>query len=116
MAKVLVTGGTGFIAQHCIIALLNAGHEVRTTVRSLGREGEVRANLRTGGIDAGERLSFAVTDLSSDTGWAEAAAGCTYAFHGASPTPSGDQVREEVGCAPRSRAICPSCAPPAMRE
>ncbi|PXA84477.1 epimerase [Nostoc sp. 3335mG] len=94
MTKVLVTGGSGFIAQHCIIALINAGHEVRTTVRSLSREGEVRANLKTGGVEPGDRLSFSVTDLTSDDGWAEAADGCAYAFHGASPTPSGDQVSE----------------------
>jgi dihydroflavonol-4-reductase len=31
---VLVTGGTGFIAQHCILALLKEGYRVRTTIRS----------------------------------------------------------------------------------
>jgi dihydroflavonol-4-reductase len=35
MAKVLVTGGSGFIGSYCILQLLEAGHEVRTTVRSL---------------------------------------------------------------------------------
>lgn len=92
---VLVTGGTGFIAQHCIIALLNAGYRVKTTVRSLSREEEVRANLKTGGAEPGDRLSFIVADLSSDDGWAEAAAGCSYAFHGASPTPSGTYASED---------------------
>jgi dihydroflavonol-4-reductase len=92
---VLVTGGTGFIAQHCMIALFNAGYRVRTTVRSPSREDEVRAHLKVGGVEPGDRLSFAVTDLDSDDGWADAAAGCTYAFHGASPTPSGGQVNEE---------------------
>lgn len=95
MTKVLVTGGSGFIAQHCIIALLAQGYDVRTTVRSLSREAEVRANLRNGGAEPGDRLTFVEADLMSDAGWAEAAAGCTYVFHGASPTPSGDQVREE---------------------
>jgi dihydroflavonol-4-reductase len=92
---VLVTGGTGFIAQHCILALLAAGYRVKTTVRSMAREAEVRGNLRNGGAEPGERLSFVVADLGSDDGWAEAAAGCVYAFHGASPTPSGSQVAEE---------------------
>jgi len=92
---VLVTGGTGFIAQYCIIALLNAGYHVRTTVRSLSREQEVRSYLRTGGVDAGDRLSFVVAELGADAGWDAAAAGCTYAFHGASPTPSGDQASED---------------------
>jgi dihydroflavonol-4-reductase len=92
---VLVTGGTGFIAQYCILALLDAGYRVKTTVRSLSREGEVRANLKVGGGEPGDRLSFVVAELGSDDGWAEAIAGCSYAFHGASPTPSGDQVNEE---------------------
>lgn len=92
---VLVTGGTGFIAQHCILALLREGYEVRTTVRSLSRKAEVRSNLKTGGAEPGERLTFIKTDLSEDTGWAEAAAGCTYVLHGASPTPSGLYANED---------------------
>ncbi|MGJ4946590.1 SDR family oxidoreductase [Bradyrhizobium sp. HKCCYLS1011] len=92
---VLVTGGTGFIAQHCILALLSAGYRVRTTVRSPARETEVRGNLRLGGAEPGDRLSFVTADLTADRGWAEAVAGCAYVLHGASPTPSGDQVREE---------------------
>src|SRR6201990_1020948 len=92
---VLVTGGTGFIAQHCMIALLNAGYPGRTTVRSLKREDEVRRYLKVGGVDAGDRLSFAVADLGSDAGWAEAAAGCAFVHHGASPTPSGTYASEE---------------------
>lgn len=92
---VLVTGGTGFIAQHCILALLREGYRVRTTVRSLAREAEVRSNLKTGGAEPGDRLSFVTADLGDDRGWAEAVDGCAYVLHGASPTPSGDQVREE---------------------
>ena len=91
---ILVTGGTGFIAQHCILALLKAGYRVRTTIRSLAREAEVRAQLMTGGAVPGDRLSFAITDLTSDAGWAQAAAGCAYVLHGASPTPTGEQVSE----------------------
>jgi dihydroflavonol-4-reductase len=93
--SVLVTGGTGFIAQHCILALLDAGYRVKTTVRSLTREAEMRANLKAGGAEPGDRLSLVAADLGSDNGWAEAAAGCAYVLHGASPTPSGNQVREE---------------------
>ncbi|MCW1431071.1 SDR family oxidoreductase [Novosphingobium sp. JCM 18896] len=95
MTKVLVTGGTGFIAQHCIVALLNAGYDVKTTLRSLKRKDEVIASLRAGGVEPGARLEFAVADLMADDGWAEAAADCEYAFHGASPTPAGDQVAED---------------------
>lgn len=93
--SVLVTGGTGFIAQHCILVLLHEGYRVRTTVRSLSREAEVRSNLRTGGAEPGDRLTFVQADLGADRGWAEAVNGCAYVLHGASPTPSGDQVRED---------------------
>jgi dihydroflavonol-4-reductase len=92
---VLVTGGTGFIAQHCILALLASGYRVRTTLRSAKREAEVLTHLRVGGAEPGDRLSFVITDLSADAGWAEAAAGCRYVLHGASPTPSGSQTNED---------------------
>lgn len=93
--QVLVTGGTGFIAQYCILAMLAAGYRVRTTVRSLKREDEVRSYLKVGGAEPGDRLSFVAADLSSDGGWAEAAAGCAFVHHGASPTPSGEYASEE---------------------
>ena len=93
--QVLVTGGTGFIAQHCMIALLGAGYRIRTTVRTLTREDEVRSNLRTGGAEPGDQLTFVVADLGSDGGWSEAAAGCAYVLHSASPTPSGTYASDE---------------------
>jgi dihydroflavonol-4-reductase len=111
---VLVTGGTGFIAQHCIVARLKRGHRVRTTVRSLTREAEVRAYLRAGGAELDDRLSFVAADLTADAGWAQAAAGCRYVLHDASPTPSGDQVSEEDWVHPPSTATCACCAPRAM--
>lgn len=43
--RVLVTGGSGFIAGHCILQLLAQGYRVRTTVRSLTKEQAVRAVL-----------------------------------------------------------------------
>ncbi len=84
---VLVTGGSGFLGAHCIVQLLEAGYRVRTTVRSLTREAEVRALLKTGGVEAGEQLSFVAADLMSDAGWPEAVAGCDFVLHVASPFP-----------------------------
>jgi nucleoside-diphosphate-sugar epimerase len=84
---VLVTGGSGFIATHCILQLLAAGYRVRTTVRSLKREPEVRATLKSAGADAGDRLAFFAADLTADASWAEAAAGCDFVLHVASPFP-----------------------------
>jgi nucleoside-diphosphate-sugar epimerase len=84
---VLVTGGSGFIATHCMLQLLAAGYRVRTTVRSLAREAEVRATLKAAGADAGDRLAFFAADLMADAGWAEAAVGCDFVLHVASPFP-----------------------------
>jgi dihydroflavonol-4-reductase len=84
---VLVTGGAGFIAVHCVLQLLNTGYRVRATLRSLDRAAAVRAMLREGGVEAGERLTFIETDLSADTNWDEAVKGCAYVLHVASPTP-----------------------------
>jgi nucleoside-diphosphate-sugar epimerase len=85
---VLVTGGSGFVGAHCILQLLDKGYRVRTTVRSLKREADVRAMLQAGGAEPGDRLSFLAADLENDAGWAEAVAGCDYVLHVASPFPS----------------------------
>jgi nucleoside-diphosphate-sugar epimerase len=88
MSTVLVTGGSGFIGCHSILQLLAAGHRVRTTVRSLKREADVRAMLKEGGAsEPGDCLSFIAADLESDAGWPEAVAGCDYVLHVASPIP-----------------------------
>ena len=84
---VLVTGGSGFLGGWCIVEALRQGYAVRTTVRTLSREAEVRANVATQ-IDAGERLEVLQADLMSDEGWPEAVAGCDYVLHVASPFPA----------------------------
>jgi nucleoside-diphosphate-sugar epimerase len=106
MTTALVTGGSGFIGSHCILQLLATGHRVRTTVRSPRREGDVRAMLKQGGADPGDRLSFAVADLEKDAGWAEAVAGCEYVLHVASPFPANiPQHEDEVIVPAREGAL-----------
>lgn len=97
---VLVTGGSGFIGARCILQLLEQGYRVRTTVRSLEREPQVREMLAAGGAklddpQGGDRLSFVAADLRSDEGWKEAVEGCTYVLHVASPFPLGVPKHED---------------------
>lgn len=91
---VLVTGGSGFVGSHVILQLLAQGHRVRTTVRSLSREAQVRATLEKAGADT-TNLSFAAADLEKDEGWAEAVAGCDYVQHVASPFPQSQPQDEQ---------------------
>jgi dihydroflavonol-4-reductase len=87
MSNILVTGGSGFVGGHVILQLLDAWHEVRTTVRSLSKEQAVRDTLAHAGAKNLDRLSFVAADLNQDAGWAEAVAGCDYVQHVASPFP-----------------------------
>lgn len=96
MQTVLVTGANGFIGEWCIVALLERGYAVRATLRSLSREPAVRAAVARAS-DATGRLSFCAADLTKDDGWDEAAAGCDYVLHVASPLGTANDPDAFVG-------------------
>jgi len=102
---VLVTGGSGFIAVHCILQLLKAGYRVRATLRSLDREAGVRAMLHEGGVYADDRLTFIEADLSSNAHWPETMKGCAYVLHVASPTPKLDFKHEDEMIIPAREGV-----------
>lgn len=98
--RVLVTGGSGFIAGHCILQLLARGYAVRTTVRALRRESEVRAALTAAGMAHGDALSVVAADLTDDAGWAEAVDAVDVVLHVASPVHTGKVEDENDVIAP----------------
>ena len=83
MEKVLVTGASGFIAEHCIIELLKNGYSVKGSLRTMSREQEVRDAVKTETDDA--KLEFCKLDLLEDDGWEDAMWDCDYLMHVASP-------------------------------
>jgi dihydroflavonol-4-reductase len=83
---VLVTGATGFIAGHCIEELLSHGYKVRGTVRDKATANV--AHLKAIAQNTSGELELTEATLDDDQGWAEAAAGCDYIWHLASPVPA----------------------------
>ena len=83
--KVLLTGISGWIAKHTAIQLLNSGYEILGTVRNQNLIKQTKETIsRYASID---KLSFVVLDLLRDDGWDQAAKGCKYIMHIASPFP-----------------------------
>jgi dihydroflavonol-4-reductase len=83
MNRVLLTGVTGYIGQHCAAELLRQGYEVVGTIRSRSKADATRNDIAK--VAPVEKLSFVETDLLSDNGWDNAMKGCTYVLHVASP-------------------------------
>lgn len=98
--KVLVTGATGFIAQHCILQLLEAGYQVRGTARGAGRTHEV-AEVLSPHLSSAHQARLAqdfevvAADLLSDEGWGEAVRDCRFVLHVASPFPPENPKNED---------------------
>jgi dihydroflavonol-4-reductase len=99
MAKVLVTGGSGFLGSWTVLQLLAAGHDVATTVRDLGREPDVRAMLSSGGAPPDSRIQYHKANLLTDDGWDEAVKDCEYVLHVASPFGGSESESELIRAA-----------------
>lgn len=69
--KVLVTGISGFVGQHCALELLKQSYQVKGSVRNRSKEVEVREGIAKF-IDPKNQLEFYELDLTKDEGWEEA--------------------------------------------
>jgi len=67
--KVLVTGGTGFLAAHLILQLLQQDYSVRATLRDHAKKEELLNALRTEGMVNHAQLEFIEADLTDDHNW-----------------------------------------------
>ena len=82
---ILVTGGNGFIAAHCIATLLRSGHRVRATVRSAGKGEATRTSLEAAGVQNLHSLELVVVDDPTDIeALSPALGGCQAVLHLAS--------------------------------
>ena len=84
MEKVLVTGASGYIGLHIIAQLIEKGFLVRGSLRSRDREPEIR-NALSKVVNTENKLEICELDLLKDDGWDDAAKGCDYVLHVASP-------------------------------
>jgi len=84
MKKVLVTGVSGYVGQHCAVELLKNGYSVKGSVRSLSKTDEVTRGIKKV-IDPKGNLEYCELNLLKDEGWDQAMEGCDYVLHVASP-------------------------------
>ena len=84
MEKVFVSGGSGYIALHCIAKLIQKGFYVKTSLRTISRESEIIESLNKV-IDCSNKIEFCELDLTKDEGWDNAIKGYDYVLHVASP-------------------------------
>ena len=84
MNKVLVTGISGYIGQHCAAELLKNGYAVRGSLRSLSKTEAITKAIQSV-VDPKGNLEYCELDLLSDSGWDKAMQGCDFVLHVASP-------------------------------
>ena len=93
MKKVLVTGVSGYVGQHCAAELLKNGYAVRGSVRSLSKSDKVTEGIKKV-IDPKGNLEYCELNLLEDEGWDKAMEGCDYVLHVASPYVSSEPKDE----------------------
>ena len=110
MEKVLVTGGSGYIALHCIAELLKENYHVRTSLRNMERKEEVQKSVSKY-LNENNSLEFCKLDLLSDDGWDLSVNGCEYVLHLASPVYEKDNSDESAFIEPAEQGLLRALRP-----
>ncbi|TIC93828.1 Tetraketide alpha-pyrone reductase 2 [Colletotrichum higginsianum] len=93
MTKSLVTGGTGFIGLYVVKLLLERGHRVHTTVRSLENTAKCKPLLDLQ-AQYPNSLSLFEADLLKNGSFRKAMEGCEVVYHIASPFLVPQQIKD----------------------
>lgn len=93
LETVLVTGGSGFVASHLIMQLLEAGYNVHTTVRSFGNIAKMQPLTDLSERYPG-RLHLFEADLLKEGSFDSAMENCSIVFHVASPFKLPEKIRD----------------------
>ena len=95
MNKVFISGGSGYIALHTIVLLLQKEYYVVASVKDKDKISLVKKCLQENNINI-SRIEFCILDLLDDQGWNDALKGCQYVFHMASPVIPGNVDKDLV--------------------
>ncbi|MDR0484811.1 MAG: NAD-dependent epimerase/dehydratase family protein [Alphaproteobacteria bacterium] len=97
MKKIIITGGTGFVAGFVIAEFLNNGYMVHTSVRDIKHLSKIKLKLADY-VDSEKikNLSAFVADLTQSEGWVDGIRGADGIIHVASPMPKGTETVDEL--------------------
>lgn len=106
MKKIIVTGGTGFVAGWVIVEFLKAGYQVATSIRSTSRVKQLTTTFEKV-VTSQElaNLSFFEADLTQSAGWVENMRGAQGIIHVASPMGNGTQTVDELVSVAKNGAL-----------
>ncbi len=86
MKKIFISGGSGYLALHCIKLAIEKGYQVKTSIRDVAKKEEVLNSLKEY-LKNPDDLEFCILDLLKDKGWNESMIDCDFLIHTASPFP-----------------------------